>query len=115
MFAKILHHSTTYYSPVFAVSIKHSNIKAVVFDEAFAELIVVDVFKNNQYTPLFINYDTEDFSINEEGLKSYWNDRNIFKTVKNKKYTIFLTTKNKSKHQVCFYFSNSLYWRLRCS
>ena len=87
MFAKILHNDSIYYSPVFAVSMKYSNKKAVVFDDSFTKLIVVDVFRNNQYTTLFMNYDTEDFSINEDGFKSYWNDRNIFKTVKSKKCT----------------------------
>lgn len=87
MFAKILHNDSIYYSPVFAVSMKYSYSKAVVFDESYTELIVVDIYRDNQYTTFFMNYDTEDFSINEEGFKSYWNDRNIFKTVKNKKYS----------------------------
>jgi hypothetical protein len=87
MFAKILHNDSVYYSPVFAVSMKYSNNKAVVFDDSFTKLIVVDIFRNNQYTTFFMNYDTEDFSINEDGFKSYWNDRNIFKTVKSKKYS----------------------------
>ena len=34
-----------------------------------------------------MDYNTDNFSINEDKLKSYWNDRNIFKTIKHKKYT----------------------------
>jgi hypothetical protein len=34
-----------------------------------------------------MDYNTDNFSINENKLKSYWNDRNIFKTIKHKKYT----------------------------
>ena len=34
-----------------------------------------------------MDYNTDNFSINEDKLKSYWNDTNIFKTIKHKKYT----------------------------
>lgn len=88
MFAKILHNNSVYDSPVFAVSMKHSNNKAIVFDSSFTKLIVVDIFQWNRYTVLFMNYDTEHFAINEERFKSYWNDRNIFRTVKSQKYSL---------------------------
>ena len=84
MFAKILHNNSVYDSPVFA----HSNNKAIVFDSSFTKLIVVDIFQWNRYTVLFMNYDTENFAINEERFKSYWNDRNIFRTVKSQKYSL---------------------------
>ena len=88
MFAKILHNNSVYYSPVFAVSMKGTNNKVIVFDSSFEKLIVVDIFKRNHDTALFMNYDTKNFAINDVQFKSYWNDRNIFRTVKNQKYSL---------------------------
>ena len=87
MIAKVLHNNSVYYSPVFAVSIKRNNCKAVVFNSSFSQLIVLTIFRNARYNILFMDYNTDNFSINENNLKSYWNDRNIFKTIKHKKYT----------------------------
>jgi len=87
MLAKVLHNNSVYYSPVFAVSIKRNDYKAVVFDRSFSQLIVLTIFRNARYNILFMDYNTDNFSINEDKFKSYWNDRNIFKTIKHKKYT----------------------------
>ena len=87
MIAKVLHNNSVYYSPVFAVSIKRNNCKAVVFNSSFSQLIVLTIFRDARYNILFMDYNTDNFSINENKLKSYWNDRNIFKTIKHKKYT----------------------------
>ena len=87
MLAKILHNNSVYYSPVFAVSIKRNDCKAVVFDSTFSELVVLTIFRDTRYNILFMDYNTDNFSINEDKLKSYWNDRNIFKTIKHKRYT----------------------------
>ena len=86
MLAKILSNGCVYHSPVFAVSMKYPS-KAVVFDSSFSELIVVDVCRDDKYTVLFIDFDTDDFSINNSEFKSYWNDKNIFRTIKRKQYT----------------------------
>ncbi len=87
MIAKIMHNNIVYYSPVFAVSMKVNDCKAVVFDSSFSQLIVLTIFKDISYNILFMDYNTDSFSINENRFKSYWNDRNIFKTIKRKKYT----------------------------
>lgn len=87
MIAKVMHNNSVYYSPVFAVSFKMGNSKVVVFDSSFSQLIVVPISKGQRYTTLFMDYNTENFSINEESFKSYWGNRNIFKIIKNKKYT----------------------------
>ena len=87
MIAKVLHNNSVYYSPVFAVSIKRNNCKAVVFNSSFSQLIVLTIFRDARYNILFMDYNTDNFSINESKLKSYWSDRNIFKTIKHKKYT----------------------------
>jgi hypothetical protein len=87
MLAKVLHNNSVYYSPVFAVSIKGNNCEAVVFDSTFSQLIVLTIFRDTSYNILFMDYNTDKFSINEDKFKSYWNDRNIFKTIKHKKYT----------------------------
>ena len=87
MLAKILHNNSVYYSPVFAVSITRNDSKAVVFDSTFSELVVLTIVRDTRYNILFMDYNTDNFSINEDKLKSYWNDRNIFKTIKHKKYT----------------------------
>ena len=87
MIAKVLHNNSVYYSPVFAVSTKRNNCKAVVFNSSFSQLIVLTIFRDARYNILFMDYNTDNFSINENKLKSYWNDRNIFKTIKHKKYT----------------------------
>lgn len=87
MIAKVIHNNSVYYSPVFAVSMKRNDCKAVVFDSSFSQLIVLSIFEENRYNILFMDYNTDNFSINEDNLKSYWNDRNIFKTIKHKKYT----------------------------
>ena len=82
MIAKVLHNNSVYYSPVFAVSIKRNNCKAVVFYSSFSQLIVLTIFRDARYNILFMDYNTDKFSINEDNLKSYWNDRNIFRTIK---------------------------------
>lgn len=82
-----MHNNSVYYSPVFAVSMKVNDCKAVVFDSSFSQLIVLTIFKDIGYGILFMDYNTDNFSINEDRFKSYWNDRNIFKTIKHKKYT----------------------------
>ncbi len=87
MIAKIMTNDCVYSSPVFAVSLKHHNTKAVVFDSSFSELIVVDIFKRDRYKILFTDFQADDFAINEQSFKSYWNDRKIFKRIKHKKYT----------------------------
>ena len=87
MIAKVIHNNSVYYSPVFAVSMKRNDCKAVVFDSSFSQLIVLTIFEETRYNILFMDYNTDNFSINEDNLKSYWNDRNIFKTIKHKKYT----------------------------
>lgn len=86
MLAKVLSRGSVYHSPVFAVSMKHP-VKVVVFDSSFTELIVVEVFRTNRYSVLFMNLDAGDFAINDSDFKSYWNDKNIFKTVKRKQYS----------------------------
>ena len=87
MIAKIMHNNSVYYSPVFALSIKTNNCKAVVFDSSFSQLLVVSIFKDVRYNILFMDYNTEKFSINEDKFKSYWNDRKIFQRIKRKRYT----------------------------
>lgn len=87
MFAKVLHDDTVYYSPVFAVHAKYPINKAVVFDSSFTQLIVVKLFHRDKYNVLFLDCDDTEFAIIENDFKSYWNDRNIFKTIKRKKYT----------------------------
>ncbi|MBQ2805007.1 MAG: hypothetical protein IJF10_03920 [Clostridia bacterium] len=86
MLAKILSDGRVYHSPVFAVSMKYP-CQAVVFDSSFSELIVVDVFRDNKYTLLFLNFDTDGFSIDNSQFKSLWNDKNIFWKIRRKKYT----------------------------
>lgn len=86
MQAKIKHKDGVYYSPVFAVSQMNYRNKAVVFDRSFTQLIVVDIFKD-RYSLLFTDYNADDFCINEPAFKSYWDDRNIFTTVKRKRYS----------------------------
>lgn len=95
MFAKIKHDNSVYYSPVFAVSLKYAKCHAIVFDHTFSQLIVIEVFKGNKYTALFMDYNTDNFSINEDNFKSYWNDTNIFKTIKQKKYSPQMLTEAK--------------------
>lgn len=87
MIAKVMYNNSVYYSPVFAIYIKRNNSKAVIFDSSFSQLIVVTIFRNRNYNVLFMDYDTNEFFINEDKFKSYWNDRNIFRTIKHKKYT----------------------------
>lgn len=87
MTAKVMRNGSVYYSPVFAVSFTRKGYKAVVLDSTFEKLIVVDICKRDQYTVLFMDFDTAAFSIDEQDFKSYWNDRDIFKTIGKKKYT----------------------------
>jgi hypothetical protein len=87
MLARILYDGGVYTSPVFAVSIKRSGIKAVVFDDSFSALTVVEMYQGNQYNLFFMNCNTDGFSIREKKLKSYWNNRRIFRAVKKGAYT----------------------------
>ena len=87
MKAKVLLNNTTYITPVFALSLKVGNVKAIVFDPSYSKLIVVDVFKDVTYTSILLDHDTTNFAINDSKLKSYWDDRNIFIKVKLQKYS----------------------------
>ena len=87
MLAKILDNNSIYYSPVFAISTKGVHSQAVVFDSAFSQLIVVDIFDKYRYKLFFIDYNTDGYAIDEDQFKSYWNDKHIFRSVRRKKYT----------------------------
>lgn len=89
MIAKIMHQDSVYYSPVLAVSLRQRFYKAVVFDSNYEELIVVDIFniKDMKHTVLFMDFDTTDFSVKDDSLKSYWDDPNIFQKIQSKKYS----------------------------
>lgn len=85
--AKVMNNNKIYITPVFAVYLNRMESKVVVFDDSFSELIVIDLYKKYRNAVLFMKYDYSDFSIQEDMLKSYWNDRDIFKTIKRKKYS----------------------------
>lgn len=87
MIAKVLNDNNIYYSPVFAVYYNHCDPKAIILNNTFSELIVIDIWKNDKFSILFTDYNYDNFSIKEDSFKSYWNDKHIFKTIKNKKYT----------------------------
>ncbi len=87
MLARILYDGKVYTSPVFAVSMKRSGIKAIVFDYSFSLLTVVEMYRGNRYNLFFMNCNTDGFSIQEKRLKSYWNNKRIFRTVKKGAYT----------------------------
>ena len=72
MLAKVMHNNSVYYSPVFAISLKTNNCKAVIFDNCFSELIVVTIFKGTSYNLLFMDYEADNFSINEDKLKHHY-------------------------------------------
>lgn len=83
MFAKILNDNNVYLSPVFALSFNRENSKVVVFDETYSSLIVKKIYSD----VFFLNFDDSDFQIVEETFKCLWNDRDIFRKVKNGKYS----------------------------
>ncbi len=87
MFAKIKGNSTVYGSVIFAVIYKGLKSKAILFDETYSQLIVLDFFDNNHRPRiLFMDGDHSSWSINQENFKSYWNIKDIFKVVDNNKY-----------------------------
>ena len=48
MIAKILNNDRVYYSPVFAVNLSYANYKAIVFDDLYSKLIVVDIYERHR-------------------------------------------------------------------
>lgn len=89
MYAKILIDNIVYISPVMALSLSGWNSKAVVLNSDYSKLIVIDFYgKNLSNQFLLIDSDYDNFAIAENGFKSYWNNRNIFRIIKKKKYTL---------------------------
>ena len=70
MIAKILNNNRVYYSPVFAVNLSYANFKAIVFDELYSKLIVVDIYERHRTRLLFLNFNYDNFAINTANFKS---------------------------------------------
>ena len=97
MFAKIMFENTVYISPVMALSLSGWNNKAVVLNADHSKLIVIDLYKSNLSNQfLLIDYSYDNFAIVENNFKSYWNNRNIFKIIKRKKYTLEMLNETQS-------------------
>ena len=88
MIAKILNNNSVYYSPVFAVNLSYANYKAIVFDELYSKLIVVDIYERDRTRLLFLDFNYDNFAINTVNFKSYWNHKDIFKIIKKHKYSL---------------------------
>lgn len=88
MIAKILNNNRVYYSPVFAVNLSYANFKAIVFDELYSKLIIVDIYERDRTRLLFLNFNYDNFEINTANFKSYWNYKDIFKIIKKNKYSL---------------------------
>lgn len=101
--AKVMNNNKIYITPVFAVCLNRMESKVVVFDDSFSELIVIDLYKKYRNAVLFIKYDYSDFLIQEDMFKSYWNDRDIFKTIKRKKYSTTMLEEAKDICNNCNY------------
>lgn len=86
MIAKIRNKDKVYDSVVFAVSYKSRKSKVIVFDETYNKLIVLNYSWNSEIDVMFTNYDTENYRINEDKFKVYWNNKNFFKLVENEQY-----------------------------
>ena len=99
MFAKILNGNNVYLSPVFALSFNRENSKVVIFDETYSSLIVKKIYRLWRSDVFFLNFDDSDFQIVEETFKCFWNDRDIFRKVKNGKYSQEMLEKAKRKIQ----------------
>ena len=82
------HKDKVYDSVVFAVSYKSRKSKVIVFDETYTKLIVLNYSWNSEIDVMFTNYDTENFRINEDKFKVYWNNKNFFKLVENEQYGV---------------------------
>lgn len=101
MIAKILNNNRVYYSPVFAVNLSYANSKAVVFDELYSKLIVVDIYERHRTRLLFMDFNYDNFAINTVNFKSYWNNKDIFKIIKKNKYTLGMFEDAKSILNKC--------------
>ena len=99
MFAKILNGNNVYLSPVFALSFNRENSQVVIFDETYSSLIVKKIYRLWRSDVLFLNFDDSDFQIVEETFKCFWNDRDIFRKVKNGKYSQEMLEEAKRKIQ----------------
>lgn len=62
--------------------------KIVVLDERLEELICVDYWNSfHSRNVLITDYDLSNYAYNTDSYKAYWNDKNIIKTITDKKYT----------------------------
>lgn len=86
MIAKIRNKDKAYDSVVFAVSYKNRKSKVIVFDETYTKLISLNYSFNSEIDVMFTNYDTENYRINEDKFKVYWNNKKFFKLVENEQY-----------------------------
>ena len=78
MYAKIINNENKiYYSPVLLLKYSGRSSWAVIFDEFFSRLIKISYWNKNILSPniLLINYDSKDYPIFNEKLKSIWNKK----------------------------------------
>ena len=87
MIAKIKTENIIYDAFVFAVEYVGLKSRVIVFDEFYNELICVYYWNNCGKNVIFTDYDSINYSINTEHFKSYWDDKKIFDTIINKKYS----------------------------
>lgn len=86
MIAKIKNKNKIYDSVVFAFSCKSLKSKVIVFDETYTKLIVLNCSWKSKTEVLFTSFDCENYRINEDSFKSYWNNKKIFNLVDKEKY-----------------------------
>ena len=80
MYAKIINNENKiYYSPVLLLKYSVWSSWTVIFDESFSRLIKISLsYWNNLWNILLINYDSKDYPIFNEKLKSIWNKKRDF-------------------------------------
>jgi hypothetical protein len=87
MIAKFRINSKIYYSVVFAVQYKGWSSKIIAFDETYTRLVVIDYWSKKGINIIFTDYSHDDWEINTDNFKSYWDINNIFSIVKKQKYS----------------------------
>lgn len=110
MIAKILNNNSVYYSPVFAVNLSYANYKAIVFDDLYSKLIVVDIYERHRTRLLFLDFNYGNFAKDTGNFKSYWNYKDIFKMIKKHKYSLEVLMKKANIFNCNYAYCTNILW-----
>ena len=83
MIALVRDGDTSYATAVFAVDFNHRKSRIIGFDKELKDLIVINIWNQASMNVMFVDYEHDDWAIQEKKFKSYWKAKNVFPKILN--------------------------------